>query len=415
VSWGGSVWRPLPRFCPAQRERSRQSAVGNPLRIGFSQSLSGGLAGNGRAALVAQQIWAKEVNGRGGLLGRPVQLIYYDDQSNGVQVPGIYTKLLDIDRVDLVVSGYATALIAPAMPIVMQHGMCFVTLLGTGVNQSFHYDRHFNISPSGSNVRETMAHGFFEVATKLPTPPRSIAIAALDADFLQRAAESARYNAQKGGIKVVYDRSYPPGTVDFSPIVRAIQAAKPDLAFIASYPPDSTGMLRAVVEAKLQAQMFGGVMIGPQISAIKAQFGPQLNNLVCWDIYAPEPTMRFPGVDALLTKYRAVAAREKTDALGLYVPPLAYSQMQVLEQALTRVGKIDQAALTADMHGHAFDTVIGTLRFDEFGEWTEERNPWVQYQGIQGNELEQFTRAGTQVILYPERSRSGQLRSPYPA
>ena len=156
-------------------------------------------------------------------------------------------------------------------------------------------------------------------------------------------------------------------------------------------------------------------MIGPQISAIKAQFGSQLNNLVCWDVYAPEPTMKFPGVDALLTRYRAAAAREKTDALGLYVPPLAYTQMQVLEQALARVAKIDQAAFAADMHGHDFDTVIGTLRFDEMGEWTEERNLWVQYQGIQGNDLDQFTHAGTQVILYPDRFRSGQLRSPWPA
>ena len=392
-----------------------RAQAGNPLRVGFSQSLSGGLAGNGRAALVAQQIWAEDVNARGGLLGRQVQLVYYDDQSNGAQVPGIYTKLLDVDRVELVVSGYATALIAPAMPIVMQHGMCFVTLLGTGVNTSFHYDRHFNISPSGSNVRDTMARGFFEVAAKLPAPPHTVAIAALDADFPQRAVESARYNAEQRGIKVAYDRSYPPGTVDFSPIVRAIQSAKPDLVFINSYPPDSNGMLRAVVEAKLQAQIFGGIMIGPQISAIKAQFGSQLNNLVCWDVYAPEPTMKFPGVDALLARYRAAAAREKTDALGLYVPPLAYTQMQVLEQALARVAKIDQAALAADMHGHDFDTVIGTLRFDEMGEWTEERNLWVQYQGIQGNDLDQFARAGTQVILYPDRFRSGQLRSPWPA
>jgi hypothetical protein len=82
------------------------AAAGNPLRVGFSQSLSGGLAGNGRAALVAQQIWAEDANARGGLLGRQVQLVYYDDQSNGAQVPGIYTKLLDVDHVDLVVSGY---------------------------------------------------------------------------------------------------------------------------------------------------------------------------------------------------------------------------------------------------------------------------------------------------------------------
>ncbi len=405
----------LAAALPAPLVAGAARAQGAPLRIGFSQSLSGGLAGNGRAALVAQQIWADDVNARGGLLGRKVELVTYDDQSNGATVPGIYTKLLDVDKVELVISGYATAMIAPAMPVVMQKGMAFVTLLGSGVNGSFKYERHFNISPSGAKVKETFAKGFFDIAAKLPAKPATVAIAALDSDFLQRAAESARYIAGQRGIKVVYDRSYPPGTVDFSPIIRAIVAAKPDLVFIASYPPDSNGMLRAAGEAKIQAQLFGGAMIGPQISALKAQFGPLLNNLVCWDVYAPEPTMNFPGAEALIKRYREIAAREKTDALGLYVPPLAYAQMQVLEQAVKRVGSLDQAAIATDMHKNQFDTVIGPLRFDEEGEWVEERNLWVQYQGVQGHDLEQFTRPGTQVILYPERYRSGTLRQPYVA
>ncbi|MFX8546783.1 ABC transporter substrate-binding protein, partial [Acinetobacter baumannii] len=90
----------------------------------------GGLASNGKAALAAMQIWEEEVNGRGGLIGRPVKLVYYDDQSNGATVPGIYTKLLDVDKVDLLLSGYSTAAIAPAMPIVIQKKMVFLTLLG---------------------------------------------------------------------------------------------------------------------------------------------------------------------------------------------------------------------------------------------------------------------------------------------
>ncbi|MFC7691022.1 ABC transporter substrate-binding protein [Paeniroseomonas aquatica] len=76
----------------------------NPIRIGYSMSLSGGLAGNGRATQLAHQIWAAEVNARGGILGRPVQIVFYDDQTNGGQVPGIYTKLLDVDKVDIVTS-----------------------------------------------------------------------------------------------------------------------------------------------------------------------------------------------------------------------------------------------------------------------------------------------------------------------
>src|SRR5256884_4277378 len=91
-----------------------------PLKIGFGMSLTGPLAGNGKAALIAMQIWAEDVNAKGGLLGRKVELVYYDDQTNPSTVPGLYSKLLDVDKVDLVVSGYGTNVIAPAMPIVMQ-------------------------------------------------------------------------------------------------------------------------------------------------------------------------------------------------------------------------------------------------------------------------------------------------------
>ena len=95
------------------------------LKIGFSMALTGGLAGAGKGALIAMQVWAEDVNAAGGLLGKQVELIYYDDQTNPATVPGIYTKLLDIDEVDFVVSGYGTNLIAPAMPIVMQRAWSF--------------------------------------------------------------------------------------------------------------------------------------------------------------------------------------------------------------------------------------------------------------------------------------------------
>ncbi len=395
--------------------RAQTAPSGPPIRIGYSMSLSGGLAGNGRPALIAHRIWAEDVNSRGGLLGRPVELVHYDDQSTGAQVPGIYTKLLDVDKVDLVVSGYATAIIAPAMPVVMQRNMAFVSLFGTGVNTDFKYDRYFSINPAGSNVKETFAKGFFDIAMAMDTPPRSVAIVNLDSDFHQRTAESARFLAQQHKLRVVYDRAYPPSTVDFTPIIRAVQAARPDIVYVGSYPPDSAGMLRAASELRVNFQMFGGPMIGPHITAQKLQLGPILNNLVVWDVYAPEPTLQFPGMQALLERYQPIAARENADALGHYVPPLAYAQMQVLEQAVKRVGKIDQAALAADMHASSFDTVIGPLRFDAMGEWVEERNLYTQYQGVQGNGIDQFRRAGTQVILSPARYKSGELRKPYTA
>ena len=86
-----------------------------PIKIGFGMGLTGGLAASGKAALLAMKIWEEETNAEGGLLGRPVKLIYYDDQSNPATVPGIFTKLLDIDKVDLVCGDYGTNLLAPAM------------------------------------------------------------------------------------------------------------------------------------------------------------------------------------------------------------------------------------------------------------------------------------------------------------
>src|SRR6187399_1109823 len=100
-------------------------AQAKPFTIGFSMNLTGPLAPNGKAALLAAQIWEADINAKGGLLGRPVKLIYYDDQSNPSTIPGIYTKLMDVDKVDLVIGGYATAMLAPAMPIMMQKGKVF--------------------------------------------------------------------------------------------------------------------------------------------------------------------------------------------------------------------------------------------------------------------------------------------------
>jgi len=137
----------------------------NPITIGFGMALTGGLAPNGKAALLAMQIWESDVNAKGGLLGRPVKLVYYDDQSNPATIPGLYTKLLDVDKVDLVISGYATNMIAPAMPVIMQHNRTFLSLLGLAVNTEFKYPKYFSFTPTGGpEPKQSFAEGFFAIA-----------------------------------------------------------------------------------------------------------------------------------------------------------------------------------------------------------------------------------------------------------
>jgi len=390
-----------------------RAEAADPIKIGFSMSLTGGLAGGGKSALLAIQIWKDEVNAKGGLLGRQVELVYYDDQSNGANVPAIYTKLLDVDKVDLVISAYATNQIAPAMPVVMPRGKVFMSLFGTGINDTFKYDRYFQILPNGKETRLGPSEGFLRVAMTMDPKPQTIALVAADAEYAQTVIAGAREIVEELGLKVVYDGKYPPSTTDYTPIARAVKAANPDVVYIASYPPDSVGMVRAANEVGLAPKMFGGGMIGLAFTPIKTQLGPLLNGIVAYDVYVPEPTMKFPGVEKFLETYQAKAAAQGVDPLGYYLPPFAYSEMQILAEAIARVGSLDEGKIAEYIHKETFHTIVGDVKFAENGEWEKSRLIFVQYQGVAGNDVAQFRKQGVQVILYPPELKSGNFVYPY--
>ncbi len=147
----------------ALAQTAPKAPSGEPIRIGLSMALTGSLAVNGKSGLLAMQIWAEDTNAKGGLLGRPVKLVFYDDQTNSSLVPGIYTKLLDVDKVDLVVSGYGTNIAAPAMPVVIQHKATFISLFALDINEEFKYPKYFSMLPVGPDPRPAISEGFFEI------------------------------------------------------------------------------------------------------------------------------------------------------------------------------------------------------------------------------------------------------------
>jgi branched-chain amino acid transport system substrate-binding protein len=384
-----------------------------PIKIGFSMAMTGGLAANGKSALLAQKIWEEDINAKGGLLGRPVKLIYYDDQSNPATVPGIYTKLLDVDKVDLVIGPYATAQIAPAMPIVIQRNKLFIGLLGLAVNTEFNYPNYFAMIPSGPDPKPAFTKGFFDTAMAQTPKPQSVAIVAADQEFSRNASDGARENAKKAGLKIVYDKTYPPSTTDFAPIVRAIQATNPDLVVLASYPPDSVGLVRSINEIGFKPKMIGGAMVGPQATALKTQLGPALNGFVNYDFWLPVPKMMFPGVEEVIKKYQARAPAEGVDLLGYYMAPWGYAQLQVLAQAIEATKSLEDKKLADYIRANSFKTVLGDVRFGKNGEWAESRVLQVQFHDIKGNDVEQFRTMGTQTLLTPELYNSGSVIFPF--
>src|SRR5712671_1347865 len=158
---------------------SRAFAQSGPIKIGMSMPQTGSLGAGGQAALVALRMWVEDVNKRGGLLKRQVELTAYDDQTNPANVPGIYTKLLDVDKVDLLIAPYGTVPTAPIMPLVKQRGLLLMGNFSFQVNAKVQHDMWFNNSPW--NDASSWSDGFFKAGQSAGS--KTVAVLAADNDF----------------------------------------------------------------------------------------------------------------------------------------------------------------------------------------------------------------------------------------
>ena len=404
AAWLGVCALALPHIAQADE----------PIRVGLSVALTGGVAPAGKQVLAALQIWRDAVNAHGGLLGRPIELVFYDDQSNPQNVPGLYTKLIEVDKVDLLIGPYATNMVAPAIPVLMQNKKTTIGIMANAANSKFHYDQYFSILPTGPEPQKAFGYGFFELAAGAEPRPKTVAIVAADAEFAQNAADGARQSIKEiGGFETVLDQKYPPSTTDYSPVMRAVAALNPDIVYVAAYPTDSVGIIRAANEIGLTPKMFGGTFIGLLITPIKAALGPLINGIVDNEVFLPSPRLIFPGTREVLAKYQSVAQAQGIDPVGFAYVPLAYAAGQVLAQAVEGTNSLDQPTIAAYIHSHAFHTVVGDISFGKDGEWAKSRVFFTQFQHVTGNSVDQFKDTSHEVVVWPNDYKSGDMIYPY--
>jgi branched-chain amino acid transport system substrate-binding protein len=384
-----------------------------PIRIGMSMPQTGGLAGGGKASLLGIEIWRDDVNAKGGLLGRKVELVVYDDKSSPSETPAIYSKLIDVDKVDLLFAPYGTVPTAPLMPMVKQRGLLLVGNFSFQVNSKVGHDMWFNNAPWGP--ADSWATSFLDIGQK--AGGKSIALLAADQEFAQNLAKTAREVAKKRNISIVFDQAYPPNTVEFSSIIRALKAAKPDIVYVASYPPDSAGILRAVNEIGIgdNVKIFGGGMVGLQFGAVMENLGSLLNGVVNYNSWLPEKSMYYEGTKAFFETYAKRAVEAKVDPLGYYLAPFGYASGQLVEQAIKATGSLDQKAIAKYLRENTHKTIVGPIAFSVDGEWKETATLMAQFRGVVDKNIEQFRSSGKQVILFPENLKSGELVSPFEA
>jgi len=384
-----------------------------PIKIGMSMALTGGLAGGGKASLLGIQIWKDDVNAKGGLLGRKVELVVYDDKSSASETPAIYSKLLDVDKVDILFAPYATVPTAPIMPLVKQRGMVLIGNFSFQVNSKVGHDMWFNNAPWGP--ADSWAASFLDLGQK--AGGKNMALLAADQEFAQNLAVTARDVAKRLNLPVLFDQSYPPNTVEFSSILRSLKATKPDIVYVASYPPDSAGILRAVNEIGIgdSVKIFGGGMVGLQFGAVMENLGSLLNGVVNYNSWLPEQSMYFDGTKAFFDAYTKKAVEAKVDPLGYYLAPFGYASGQLIEQAVKATGSLDQKGIAKYLREHEHQTIVGPIAFSADGERKENATLMAQFRGIVDKNMDQFRTPGKQVILFPAKWKSGELVSPFEA
>ena len=384
-----------------------------PIKIGFGMSLTGPLSPNGKQAMLGMKIWEEETNAKGGLLGRQVKLVSYDDQSNPSTIPGIYTKLMEVDKVDLILGGYATNMVAPTIPVAMQKKKTLIGLFALDANSEFHYDKYFSVLPTGPTPKTSFTEGVFQAAAKQNPKPTTLALAAEDAEFSRNACEGARENAKKYGMKIVYDKSYPPNTTDFTPIVRAVQAANADVVIICSYPLSSVGIVLAANEIGLKPKIFGGAMVGLQATVFKNKLGPKLNGIMNYETWVPSDKMLAPAAD-FFKKYQARAGAEGVDLLGYYLGGWGYAYINMLGEGIAATKSVDDNKIADWLRKTHHKTIMGEWDYGTNGEWTKSYVMQVQYHNIkEGAGLETWKGMSYQTVISPDSLKTGDLIYPY--
>jgi branched-chain amino acid transport system substrate-binding protein len=391
---------------------STPAQAADPIRIGLGLSLTGATAPAGRQVQAGLDIWRDHVNARGGLLGRPVELVYYDDQANPANAPGIYAKLMGVDKVDLLIGPYSTNVIAAALPAIIQARRMTVGIFGLGANKEYKYARYFSMNSQGASPRN-YSRGFFQLALQQEPKPTRVALVGADVEFSRNALDGARENAKELGFNVVYERTYPLANTEYATIARSMQAAAPDVVYAATLPVDTVGLVRASSEVQFKPKLYGGAFLGLLVTGIKQQLGPLINGLVNNEFYIPAASLQFAGTRELLEEYQKRAGALGIDPLGFTYPPYAYAAGQVLAKAVTETKSLDDETLANYIRINTIETVIGPMSFGEDGEWKTPRIIYAQFQNVSGNDIGQFKDMSRQVVVWPAELKTGGLIYPY--
>jgi branched-chain amino acid transport system substrate-binding protein len=375
------------------------AASGEPIKIGASLPLTGDFSEPGVAAQQGYQIWQQMVNGKGGLLGRPVKITVKDDQSDQNVVVTDYNALIQQEKVDLLLGTFSSLLNLPASAVAERNRMLYVEPAGGSPEM---FSRGFKyLFFAQQATAQHQADLFSQWAAGLPADqkPKTAAYVIADDPFGGPVAEGIQSQLEAAGVQTVYSKVYPPETTNFDAIASAVASKKPDVIAQGSAGlADGVGLDRALIKVGYSPKQL--------FQASTPSFADQFSNAIgientegifyAVSYHVDAPT---PGNEEFLAAYRA---KYNTD------PPEdaadAYAAAEVLQAAVEAVGSIDDQEALADwLRDNSVDTILGTLSWDDTG------------APEQAFLLAQWQKGDEEIVLPDDAATSDTIVNPKPA
>lgn len=364
---------------------------GDPIRIGASVSTSGT---NGRTGLYQQeayQLWEAQKNASGGLLGRPVEFVIYDDQSDPTSGARLYEKLITEDEVDLVLGPYASGVTQAVAQVTEQYGQ---PLLVAGASANSIWESGFSMV---FGVYSVAGDYFKDIITNI-APEQGYTTAAViyeDAVFPMSTGEGAVRWCEEAGIEVVHEESYPQKATDVSTLLTKIRDLNPDMLIGGSYLPDSVLIQRQAKDLSLECKLYTYSVGAAQPDFVET-LGADADYVLGPSMWEPE--VETPGNQDFFTAYVEMFDREPD-----YHAATGYAGCQILEQALNNVGELDLEALAEELRGLEMENILpGGYKVDENGKQVGHIPLTVQWQD------------GEKVIVAPADIATGDIMLPTP-
>ncbi len=361
-----------------------------PIKIGASLSLTGTYAALGLNQQRGYQLCAKHLNEKGGVLGRKVEIVLYDDQSDPATGVRLYERLINQDKVDVLLGPYSSAISEAVANVNERYKMPMVAPMASATS-IFKKGRKFIFMVQ--SPAEVYLEGVLDLAAKLGL--KTVAVINEDTLFPKATAQGTIELAKKKGLQVVFAEAYPKGNTDFSAILTKVRSTHPDVLGAATYFDDAIAITRQMRELDVNPKLYGVTVGGdlPKFHELLGKNAEFIYGATQW-----EPELPYPGAKAFNDAYK----KDFPGADLSYHSAGGYGGCQVITEAIKRADSLDGEKIRDAILKMDITTVYGGFKVDRDGFQLSHKMVTFQWQG------------GRKVIVWPDELATGKARFPTP-